>query len=250
MGVAKFNNKPVQSVEDMLRIAKRVNAKLRNSLVEIEKEIALAINVAEGRVRGWKIHYFFQCNPFHVSLSTDEQKHTDLEPTAISSAANGSEAHGARPANPSVVQTQATRQSTTSTITSDYFSMNSKQAIDKSSTSLGGGDTSLKHCQSFEDQATQTDDEEITERRPIRYYDERGRKKRLSLDFGLQKKVSHFQTNLLIADRMRNLINIDQALDGHQSSLERCSLQEIICLARCSPSSNGSSKTRRPRQNQ
>ena len=38
-GVANYNNKPVQSISDMLRIAKKVNAKLRNSLVEIEKEI-------------------------------------------------------------------------------------------------------------------------------------------------------------------------------------------------------------------
>lgn len=51
-GIAKFNNKPVQSIEDMLRIANKVNAKLRNSLIEIEKEIQLAICVAEGRSRG------------------------------------------------------------------------------------------------------------------------------------------------------------------------------------------------------
>ena len=51
-GVAKFNNKPVQSVADMLRIAKNVNVKLRNSLIEIEKEIQLAINVADGKNKG------------------------------------------------------------------------------------------------------------------------------------------------------------------------------------------------------
>ncbi len=41
----KFNNKPVQSTNDMLQIAKRVNAKLRNAIIEIEKEIALAIAI-------------------------------------------------------------------------------------------------------------------------------------------------------------------------------------------------------------
>lgn len=51
-GVANYNNKPVQSVEDMLRIAKKVNAKLRNSLVEIEKEIALANCLFEAKAQG------------------------------------------------------------------------------------------------------------------------------------------------------------------------------------------------------
>jgi len=44
-GVAKYNNKPVQTISDMLAIAKRVNARLRNSLIEIEKEIQLAQNL-------------------------------------------------------------------------------------------------------------------------------------------------------------------------------------------------------------
>ncbi len=39
----KINNKPVQSTNDMLQIAKRVNVKLRNAIVEVEKEIALAM---------------------------------------------------------------------------------------------------------------------------------------------------------------------------------------------------------------
>ena len=33
------NSKPVQSIEDMIRIAKRVNSKLRSSLTDLEKEI-------------------------------------------------------------------------------------------------------------------------------------------------------------------------------------------------------------------
>jgi hypothetical protein len=41
-GIAKFNNKPVQTTSDMLAIAKRVNMRLKNSLIEIEKEIAYA----------------------------------------------------------------------------------------------------------------------------------------------------------------------------------------------------------------
>ncbi len=48
-GVAKYNNKPVQSIADMLGIAKRVNAKLRSSLIEIEKEISLASCLFDSR---------------------------------------------------------------------------------------------------------------------------------------------------------------------------------------------------------
>jgi len=38
-GITKYNNKPVQSISDMLALAKRINARLRNSLIETEKEI-------------------------------------------------------------------------------------------------------------------------------------------------------------------------------------------------------------------
>lgn len=51
-GVAKINNVPVQSVADKLRIAKNQTLRLRNSLVEIDKEIQLASGIAEGKLHG------------------------------------------------------------------------------------------------------------------------------------------------------------------------------------------------------
>ena len=51
-GVAKFNNKPVQSTEDMLRVAKKINMKLKNSLIEIEKEIQRAMELSRQKKNG------------------------------------------------------------------------------------------------------------------------------------------------------------------------------------------------------
>ena len=50
--VANLNNKPIQTIEDMLRIAKRVNSKLKNELQELEKDIASCQALIENAEKG------------------------------------------------------------------------------------------------------------------------------------------------------------------------------------------------------
>lgn len=54
-GMAKMNNKPIQTIDDMLRIAKKVNVKLKNTLHELDKEIENCKHVIENTEKGERI---------------------------------------------------------------------------------------------------------------------------------------------------------------------------------------------------
>ncbi len=94
----KFNNKPVQSTNDMLQIAKRVNAKLRNAIIEIEKEIALAIAIEHKSVT--------------VPTTAGKNKKN------MFNYKNDNRLY--------VAETSKEKGQSSSTVTSDYFSSNSK----------------------------------------------------------------------------------------------------------------------------
>jgi hypothetical protein len=196
-GAANLNSKPIQTIEDMLRIAKKVNSKLKSSLQELEKDIA-SCQAHIDRAEKEAVDETGVATTLNNALDkgTADQRHENnlenLQPP-VENGVNGDNGvipradavpgDGIQPPRlekPSCLQLTSVhhaRQSTTSTITSDYFSMNSKENNEPASFRVmkeedvvletryekDEGLVEDEHPTCFEDQATQTEDEDDDE---------------------------------------------------------------------------------------